>query len=60
LTETSSEADITAYAMAVGPTILMAMGVGIFQFVVNLLPSKSKAQGNKFASTTETETSASE
>lgn len=60
LTETSSEADITAYAMAVGPTILVAMGVGIFQFVVNLMPSKSKVQGNKFASTTETETSASE
>jgi uncharacterized membrane protein YhaH (DUF805 family) len=60
LTENSSEADITAYAMAIGPSILAAIGVGIFQFVVNLMPSKSQAQGNKYAAPAETETSASE
>jgi hypothetical protein len=60
LTENSSEADITAYAMAIGPSILAAIGVGIFQFLVNLMPSKSQAQGNKYAAPAETETSASE
>jgi uncharacterized membrane protein YhaH (DUF805 family) len=60
LSESSSEADFTAYAMAFGPAILLAFGVGIFQLVVNLMPSKSKSQGNKYAAATETETSASE
>jgi uncharacterized membrane protein YhaH (DUF805 family) len=60
LTESSSESDITAYAMAIGPSILTALAVGVFQLVVNLMPSKSKAQGNKYAAAAETETSASE
>lgn len=60
LTDTSSEADITAYAVAIGPSILTAIAVGVFQFVVNLMPSKSRAQGNKYAPAAETETSASE
>ena len=60
LSEASSEADLRAYAMAFGPAILVALGVGVFQFVVNLMPSKSRAQGNKYAPAAETETSASE
>lgn len=60
LTESSSEADITAYATAIGPSILTALAVGVFQLVVNLMPSKAKAQGNKYAAAAETETSASE
>jgi hypothetical protein len=60
LSETSSEADFTAYAMAFGPAILLTLGVGAFQLVVNLMPSKSRAQGNKYAAAAETETSASE
>lgn len=60
LSESSSEADLTAYAMALAPSILVAMGVGIFQFVINLMPSKSAAQGNKYAAPAETTTSASE
>lgn len=60
LGENSTEADVTAYALAIGPSILTAIGVGVFQLVVNLLPSKSRAQGNKYAPAAETETSASE
>ncbi|MBP6087792.1 MAG: DUF805 domain-containing protein [Rhodoluna sp.] len=60
LSENSSEADLRAYAMALAPAILVALGVGIFQFVINLRPSKSRAQGNKYAAAAETETSASE
>lgn len=60
LSENSSDADMAAYAVALAPSILLALGVGIFQFVVNLLPSKSRVQGNKYAPVAETETSASE
>jgi uncharacterized membrane protein YhaH (DUF805 family) len=60
LSENSSEADLAAYAMALAPSILLAIGVGVFQFVINLMPSKTKAQGNKHASGDETETSVSE
>jgi uncharacterized membrane protein YhaH (DUF805 family) len=60
LSENSSEADLSAYALALAPSILLAMAVGIFQLVINLRPSKSKAQGNKYAAGAETETSATE
>lgn len=60
LSENSSEADLSAYALALAPSILLAMAVGVFQLVINLRPSKSKAQGNKYASGAETETSATE
>jgi uncharacterized membrane protein YhaH (DUF805 family) len=60
LTEDSSVAEFTAYANAIVPTILVALGVGIFQFVINLKATKTAEQGNKYAVPAEAETSASE
>ena len=60
LNESSSEAELATYAMAIVPTVLIAIGVGVFQFVVNLLPTKTREQGNRYAKPTETETSVSE
>ncbi len=60
LTENSSIEEFTADANAITPTILVALGVGIFQFVINLKATKTAEQGNRYAAPKETETSASE
>jgi uncharacterized membrane protein YhaH (DUF805 family) len=60
LTEDSSVAEFTAYANAIVPSVLVALGVGIFQFVINLKATKTAEQGNKYAAPAVTETSASE
>jgi uncharacterized membrane protein YhaH (DUF805 family) len=60
LSENSSVAEFTAYANAIVPSILVALGVGIFQFVINLKATKTAEQGNKYAAPAAAETSASE
>jgi uncharacterized membrane protein YhaH (DUF805 family) len=60
LTEDSSVAEFTAYANVIVPSVLVALGVGIFQFVINLKATKTAEQGNKYAAPAVTETSASE
>ena len=60
LSAESTEAEFTAYATALVPTVLVALGVGIFQLVLNLKASKSALEGNKYAVKDETATSASE
>jgi len=60
LTENSSVAEFTAYANAIVPTVLVALGVGVFQFVINLKATKTAEQGNKYAAPSAAATSASE
>lgn len=60
LSAESTEAEFTAYASALVPTVLVALAVGIFQLVLNLKASKSALEGNKYAAKDETATSASE
>jgi uncharacterized membrane protein YhaH (DUF805 family) len=45
----STESLITALSFLV-PTLLLAFGVAIFLFILSVLPSKSREQGNKYAS----------
>jgi uncharacterized membrane protein YhaH (DUF805 family) len=40
---------VIAIAGALVPTILTALAVGLFQFIVTLLPSKTAEQGNRHA-----------
>jgi uncharacterized membrane protein YhaH (DUF805 family) len=60
LTATSTDAEVLAYLSVFIPTLLIAAAVGVFQLVINLKATKTAAQGNKYASQQEAETSASE
>lgn len=43
------ETAVLTIALASVPALLLTIGVGIFQFVVTLLPSKTSDAGNKYA-----------
>jgi len=53
LTSTPTDAQMIRVATAVGPMILSMMAVGMVTLVYSLLPTKTYAQGNRFAKPSE-------
>ena len=57
---TVTNEQLLAIALPLLPSLLLFAAVGIFQLVINLKMTKTPEQGNKYATPTPTETSASE
>jgi uncharacterized membrane protein YhaH (DUF805 family) len=57
---TASDEQLLAAALPLVPSLLLFLAVGIFQLVLNLKATKTAAQGNKYAESSEAATSAPE